>query len=156
MSRSLGLRHVELDAIFHQPGWTELTDEDFRQRVDRLTVDGGWIVDGNYTDTLQDIVWNRADTIVWLDLPRPLVMRRIVIRTLGRVVLRRELWNGNRERWQNLYSRDPLKSMIAWAWTQHGKYTQRYERALADPRWNGVRFIRLRSPRHINAFLNEL
>src|SRR5262245_66425581 len=93
----LGVPHVELDALDHQPGWTPAPTERFRAEVaDRLQGDG-WVVDGNYA-RVQDVVWPRADAVVWLDLGRPLVMWRIVGRTLRRVIRGEELWNGNRER----------------------------------------------------------
>ena len=57
----------------------------------------GWVVDGNYS-VVRDLVWDRADTVVWLDLPRLVVVRRITTRSIRRVVWREELWNGNRER----------------------------------------------------------
>jgi adenylate kinase family enzyme len=153
LARVTGLPHIELDSIYHQPGWTGLADNDFRDRVSSLTAGGGWIVDGNYTSTLQDILWSRADTIVWLDLPRAVAARRVLIRTLGRLMFRRELWNGNRERWRDLLSLDPMTSIVVWAWARHDKYAQRYEDDMRDPRWSHVHFLRLRTPAGVKAFL---
>ena len=88
---------LELDGVFHQPGWTELPMKEFRRRVSEfVTESDGWVVDGNYS-TVRDLVWGRADTVVWFDLPRYEVMRRLSWRTARRGVLRMELWNGNRE-----------------------------------------------------------
>ncbi len=155
LASRLGVAHVELDAIFHQPGWTELATEAFLQRVDEVTCADGWVVDGNYS-AVRELVWRRADTVAWLDLPRRVVMRRLIGRTLGRVILRRELWNGNRERWRNLASLDPYTSVIAWAWTRHDRYRQRYVEAAGDPAWRHLRFVRLRSPREVEAFLASI
>ncbi len=88
-----------------------------------------------------------ADTVVWLDLPRPTVMRQIAVRSLRRVVTREELWNGNRETWRNLLTWDPNESVMRWAWTHFDTVRQRYEAAMDDPRWAAVDFIRLRSRR---------
>ena len=41
-----------------------------------------------------------ADTVVWLDLPLRVCMRRLWGRTLPRIRNREELWNGNRESWR--------------------------------------------------------
>ena len=111
-----------------------------------------WVVDGNYS-TVRDIVWDRADTVVWVDLPFATVMARTVARTVRRVVTREELWNGNKEPWSNLYSFNPEKSIIAWAATRHRVYRQRYGEAEHDPRWARLRFVRLRSRREADAFL---
>jgi len=49
------------------------------------------------TNQPRDVVWTRADIVVWFDLPRRTVMRQVVTRTLRRAITRAELWNGNRE-----------------------------------------------------------
>ena len=82
------------------------------------------MIDGNYS-AVRPIVWARADTVVWLDLPKRTVMRQIIWRTLRRAA-RQELWNGNRERWRNFFSLDPEESVIAWAWHKHGEYRAEY------------------------------
>ena len=154
LAARLGVRHVELDSIFHQPGWTELPRDEFRARVEALAAGDAWVIDGNYT-SVRDLVWARADAVVWLDLPRPLVMRRIIGRTLRRAILRRELWNGNREPWSNWLTLDPQRSIIMWSWTQHATYRVRYAEAMADPLWAHLSYFRLRSPAHVRAFLNK-
>lgn len=147
--------HIELDAIFHQPGWTELDDEEFRSRVDRATEAPRWVVDGNYS-AVQPIVWTKADTVAWFDLPRATVLARTVRRTVRRVLTREELWNGNREPFSNLWSLDPHTSIIAWAATQHGRYRARYQAAERDPEWARLRFVRLRAPSDADALLSAL
>jgi adenylate kinase family enzyme len=152
LSARLGVPCVELDSIFHQPGWTELPVDEFRARVAAAAAGDAWVIDGNYS-AVRDVVWARADTVVWIDLPRPVVMRRVVARTVGRAVRRQELWNGNREPWSNFLTLDPERSIIMWAWTQHRRYRRRYEAAMADPAWAHLRFVRLRSPAEIRRFL---
>jgi adenylate kinase family enzyme len=155
LARQLGLPHIELDAIFHQPGWTELDRDEFRSRVGERTEAPGWVVDGNYS-AVRELVWDRADTVVWLDLPLPIVAGRIVARTVGRVVHRTELWNGNREPASNLWSIRPEKSIIVWSLSRHSLYRQRYGEASGDPRWSHLRFIRLRNRSHVDAFLRTV
>lgn len=87
----LDVAFVELDAIFHQPDWGELPSEDFRARVAEVLEGDGWVIDGNYS-AVQDLVWRAADTVVWLDLPKSVVMRRVTLRTLRRAITREELW----------------------------------------------------------------
>ena len=67
LAARLGVRYTELDAIFHQPGWIPLGDEEFRRRVTGIASGDGWVIDGNYS-AVQPLVWVRADTVVWLDL----------------------------------------------------------------------------------------
>jgi adenylate kinase family enzyme len=144
LAAALGLPHLELDSIFHQPGWEPLPRAEFRAAVTAFTAAGAWVVDGNY-QAVRDIVWSRADTIVWVDPPRRQVMRQVIWRTLSRMARRAELWNGNREPWSNLFRADPEKSIIAWAWTHDRVYRERYLAAQADPAHAHLEFIRLRS-----------
>lgn len=153
---ALGVPHVELDALNHRAGWTEAPAHEFRAEVATALAEHertgrGWVVDGNYRSRLGDVV--DPDTFVWLDYPRALVLRRVVGRTLGRALLRRTLWNGNRERWRALFSRDPLTNIVLWSWTQHDSYRARYEEAsMQEP----ARWVRLQHPRDTEAWLREI
>src|ERR1700733_14260364 len=64
LAGQLGVKFVELDSIFHQPGWTELPDDEFQARVRDATAGEGWVVDGNY-GVVRPIVLERATTVVW-------------------------------------------------------------------------------------------
>ena len=155
LAGALGVPHIELDAIFHQPGWTPLDDDTFRTRVTEATTPDRWVVDGNYS-TVRDMVWERADTVVWFDLSFARTMARVIRRTVRRTVLRRELWNGNREPLSNLLSFDPKQSIIAWAASRHHTYRGRYTAAQADPRWRALTFIRLPTPAAVRRLVADV
>ena len=146
LAAALGVTHIELDSINHQANWEPLPRDEFRARVDALTDADGWVVDGNYS-AVRDLVWAKADTVVWLDLPRRVVARQIVARSVGRVVWRRELWNGNREGWRNLVTRDPNENAIRHSWRKYDATRAKYEAAMADPAHAHLRFIRVTSRR---------
>jgi adenylate kinase family enzyme len=108
LARVAGLRHVEVDALHHGPNWESCGAEALRQRVLAATEGDGWVVDSTYHGMLGPLVPERADVLVWLDLPVPLVMWRLVRRTAARIRNRTELWNGNVESgWI-----DPLRYLI--------------------------------------------
>jgi adenylate kinase family enzyme len=148
----LGAPWLELDSVYHQAGWIPLPAEEFRRRVAAVAGGERWVMDGNYS-TVRDLVWARADTVIWLDLRKRTVMRRIVWRTLRRVAGRAKLWNGNRERWGNLFTWDQHESVISWAWHTYGSRRERYAALLADPAYGHLRVIRLTSPRAARRFL---
>ena len=150
----LGVPHVELDGVFHQPGWVPLPEDEFRRTVGAAAAEDRWVMDGNYS-VVRPLVWARADTVVWLDLPRRTVMRQVVWRTLRRAVTRQELWNGNREPLRNFLTWVPEESVISWAWHSHSKYRDRYAAAVTDPAHAHLTFIRLTSRRDITRFLSE-
>ena len=154
LAEILGVPHLELDAVHHQPGWAPLPTDEFRRIIAARAAAGGWVIDGNY-GRVRDLVWARADTVVWLDLPKRTVMRQVVWRTMRRVALRRELWNGNRERWRNFLTWNPEQSVISWAWHKHAPDHAKYAAAAADPASAHLRFIRLASRRDIARFLDD-
>ena len=156
LAGALDADFLELDSVFHQPGWVPLPREEFRRRVAAAVAGERWVIDGNYTSQVKDLVWARADTVVWLDLPRRTVMRRIIWRSFRRAAARTELWNGNRERWRNFFSLDKEESVIAWAWQTHAATRAKLEAAMADPGNSRLEFVRLTSPGAVRRFLQGL
>ena len=154
LAEILGVPHLELDGLNHQPDWEPLPKEEFRRIVAAKAAEDGWVIDGNYS-TVRPLVWARADTVAWLDLPKRTVMRQLLWRTLRRVAGRQELWNGNRERWRNFFTWNPEQSVIAWGWHKHGEYHARYAAAANDPANAHLRFVRLTSRDEISRFLDE-
>ena len=64
-----GLPVFHLDCAFWKPGWVESSKEEFAARHDELLKGERWIIDGNYSRTLQRRA-AAADTVLLLDLPR--------------------------------------------------------------------------------------
>jgi adenylate kinase family enzyme len=137
----LGVPYVELDALHHGPDWTEASAEELQARV-REAMDAapdGWVIDGNYESKLGETVLAAADTIVWLDLPLWLTLRRLWRRTHTRIRDGVLLWNDNRESWRTaVLGRD---SLFVWAVRTYFRHRREWPRRFAgDPR-----FVRLRS-----------
>jgi adenylate kinase family enzyme len=153
IARKLGIKRIELDELHWGPNWTEEPDELFRQRVAKALQAEAWVVDGNYS-VVRDIVWPRADTVVWLNYRLGVVMSRVVRRTFARILRREVLWHGNRESFRSaVMSRD---SIILWALTTYGRNRHRYSQVPADPQYSHITFIELRSPREARRWLDSL
>ena len=97
LAETLDVPHVELDALHHGPNWSSCGPEVLRERVLAATQGNGWVVDGTYRNLLGDLVFERAEHVAWVDLPVPLVLRRLLRRTYLRKKHDVELWAGNRE-----------------------------------------------------------
>ena len=121
IAAQLGVTHIELDGLFHQPGWTERPIDEFRAEVAEVADAPGWVVEGNYRQ-VRDLVWAGAQVIVVIDLPRWQVMVQLLLRTLTRGATRAELWNGNRESLRNLVSTDADRNVVLWSWRTHHRY----------------------------------
>ncbi len=153
----LNLPFIELDSIHNQPGWAELPADEFQERLRPIVAGKSWVIDGNYTSKgALDLVWQRADTVVWLDVARSEVMRRVIARTVRRAITREELWNANREPLNNFFDPRPEKNIIVWTWTRFRHTREKYEQKSIDPRWSHLDIIRLRTPAEVNAFLEKL
>jgi len=153
LARRLGVRHIELDALHHDPGWTEVSAEVLQARVDAAmaAAPDGWVADGNYHGKLGVSVLERADTVVFLDLPYRTALRRVTWRTFRRLLTREELWNGNRETLRNTFGR---QSIVLWVITQHGKYREKWpERYEALPHLD---VVRLRSARGVRDWFQSI
>ena len=97
LAENLGLRHIEIDALHHGPNWESCSREELRERVAAATDGDGWVSDGVYHQMIGELVFERVETVAWLDLPMRLVMWRLLLRTYRRKKHGTELWHGNRE-----------------------------------------------------------
>ncbi|MDD5263240.1 MAG: adenylate kinase [Candidatus Bipolaricaulis sp.] len=149
----LGFPHVELDALFWRSGWGEATDPELRAAVGEAATGDAWVIDGNYS-RVRDLIWPRADTIVWLDYSFLRVFSRLLARTIRRAVLREPLWHGNRESLRTSFlSRE---SILLWAVKTHWRRRRQYRALLADPTSPHPKVIRLRSPREAERWLRRI
>jgi adenylate kinase family enzyme len=149
----IGAPHVELDALHWEPNWTEAPTDVFRERVREATAGERWVVDGNYA-AVRDIVWPRAELIVWLDYSIVRIYARLLRRTTRRIVTREELWSGNRERFRTGFmSKD---SLFLWALQTHWKRRRGYPAQLAQPEHAHLLVFRARSPRETEAMKRRI
>ena len=145
LARVLRVPHVELDALNWGPNWTMVDEGLFRQRVDAATSADGWVVDGNYGGRgAREIVWARADTVIWLDPPLPLILVRLWRRSVGRIRSGYVLWGGNRETFRNTFlSRE---SLFVWALKTHRSRRRNFQHQLASPAYAHVQVHRFTRP----------
>jgi adenylate kinase family enzyme len=150
----LGLPHIELDGLFHGPDWSTPPKDEFQRLVTtKLDSLDGWVVDGNYTGYLGTLVLERAELLVWLDLPLRTCLRRIWTRTWRRIRTREELWDSkNRETLRGaFFSRD---SLFLWTLKAHFRHRREWPaRFAAQPH---LEVVRLRTPREVERWLADL
>jgi adenylate kinase family enzyme len=152
LARRLDVPFVELDALHHGPNWAEPTDDEFRARV-QAEIDAapdGWVIDGNYEAKLGEVVLGPADTIVWLDLPLRLKLRRHWRRTTTRIVDDVELWSGNKESWRGAFW--GRESLFGWMIRTHFRHRREWPARFAGDE----RMVRLRSFAEARAWLERV
>lgn len=148
----LGTTHVEIDALWWQPGWATADLESFRKQIADLADTQAWVMDGNYLDEVGcDIVWPRADTLLWLDLPRYVAVARTLRRAIVRVATRSLLWGTNRQAPSTLSPASIARLIRRWP-----TYSLRIESALAEQAFAHLTVVRLRSDGEVEAWLHGL
>jgi adenylate kinase family enzyme len=115
ISAMLNIPHVRIDALFHGPNWQPL--DSFLDDVATLAEQPSWVTEWQYGDA-RPLLLKRADMLVSLDLPRSVVMRQVIARTLRRRLRREELWNGNIEPPLRTFLTD-REHIVRWAWSTH-------------------------------------
>ncbi len=150
LAANLDVPYVELDALNHLPGWVEASVEEFRRDVEAaMDRTEGWVFDGSYQNKLGDLILRRANTLVWLDQPLPLVLLRLITRAVRDIVTKRDLFNGNRQSWRfAFWGRD---SLVGFAIRM---YFQRRRQWPGEWKpYGNLEIVRLRSPRKVERWL---
>ena len=160
LSKALGVSCVELDALNWEPGWVGLHDtnpEELERRFREATTGNGWVAAGSYRGFSQRAFWPRLQTAIFLDLPVPQLLWRMLTRSWRLWRSRELLWGTNRERfWQQLMVWKKEDSLVWWIVTQQTRKRNSWLKHKADPQWRHIRFVRLRSSREIEAFIRSV
>jgi adenylate kinase family enzyme len=91
----LGIGFHEMDALaLCGPGWQE--NPRLLEDVDAISAEPGWVFDSLGYPQVRDLLWTRADGIVWLDYPRRVVMSRVLRRSAARTLRQQRVFGGER------------------------------------------------------------
>ncbi|HEX8236885.1 MAG TPA: shikimate kinase [Abditibacteriaceae bacterium] len=151
LAQRMNVPHIELDALHWEPHWTSAAPEVFKQRVCDAIAAESWTSSGNYS-IVRDMVWQRADTFIWLDYSFSIVASRLLRRTLRRIVTQEELWSGNRESLRTMLSRD---SILLWLLRTYWRRRREYPALLARPQMSHLQVIQFRSPQETTRWLQN-
>jgi adenylate kinase family enzyme len=144
LGEQLDLPVVHLDTLYWRPGWVEPPQDVWREQVREAVQADAWVMDGNYSATF-DLRFERADTAIFLDIPRRVCLYRVLKRSIthrGRV--RSDCAPGCPERLEWFF--------LKWVWSfpaqRRPAMIQRLENAPAS-----VNVVHLRNDREIEGFL---
>ncbi|MEV4976006.1 adenylate kinase [Streptomyces scopuliridis] len=151
LSVQLGHPHTDLDDLLFTPAGP-LPLEEFRHQAGEITRRDEWIVEGNFSK-LADVVWHRADILVWLDFPPALIVYRIIRRSLRQLTGRDDSAQARRLTWSTaFFSR---RSLLRTAIRKYRTNRPRYARQVSETANLGVEIVRLRSPRDVQRWKRE-
>ena len=144
---------IELDALFWKPNWVQEDRAVFRERVAAALTEERWVVAGNYS-VARDIVYKRAEGLVWLDYSIGLVLMRLLKRTLKRVVMQETLWAGNRETWRNAFF--SKNTLFVYALKTHWRRRRELPLELQRDEYRHLNVARFRKPAEAEIWLQKL
>ncbi len=108
------------------------------------------MIDGNFS-IVRDIVWARADTIIWLDYPFYVIFLQALARSIKRIVTKEKLFADNVESFkQTFFSKN---SILYWICKSHWDYKKTYSHLLMN---SGKKIIILKSTKEKNELLRRL
>lgn len=148
LSEKTGLKIIHLDKIYWKPNWTEPEKDEWKKTLEKILRGGdAWIMDGNYSNTLEMRV-PACDTIIFLEMPAAVCVYR---------VLKRVAFSYGK-------TRDDMAAdcaeqfdweFIKWIWDFSNRSKPKIEKILRRYETEKT-IIRLRSKREVEDFLTKI
>jgi hypothetical protein len=145
IAAALGVPHVELDSLYFGPNFSTVPESVLRERVVAAIAPERWVTDGNKR-AVRDLVWPRADTIIWLDYPVAVSLWRLGRRATRRTATLRTEAAATGD------SKGVPKQMLAaakgvlTALRSHTGQRREFPKLFAAPENRHLAVVRLRSP----------
>lgn len=151
LANLLNIPFIEMDAVFWGPNWKMPPDEEFFPRLSELLERENWVLDGNYTRTME-FKWNRVQAVVWLNFSYARTVYQAIKRASGRLFDQEEIWTGtgNRENLKMLFSKD---SIVLYTICNYHRHVKRNIDYINSEEYSDIKFHQIRSPRDSKYFL---
>jgi adenylate kinase family enzyme len=154
LANRLHMDFIELDALHWEPDWQEAPLDVFRARVEKAVQTERWVVAGNY-HIVRDLVWPKAEAVIWLDYSLWRIFWQLTRRTFSRWWTQELLWGTNRE---NLWMHFKLwsqESLFHWLFKTYWRRKSEYSMLLSQPEHQHLKLIRFRHPREIEEWISN-
>jgi adenylate kinase family enzyme len=146
---------VELDSLNWQPGWVNAPQEEFQARVELATRAPAWVVAGNY-GTVRTITWTRAEAVIWLDYPLPLILWRLLKRSVQRWWTKELLWGTNYERLWPHFMLWSDESLFKWAFKTYWRRKREYPLLFQQAEYSHLKVYKFNTPRETQDWLASI
>jgi adenylate kinase family enzyme len=155
LAEKIGADFIELDALHWGPNWVEAPDDVFRQRVEQATSSQAWVVAGNYRVT-RDLIWPRAEVIIWLDYPFHIVFWRMLTRTIRRGITKEKLFSDNVENFWTHLKLWSDESLFHWLFKTYWRRKREYPMLFTLPENTHLKIIHFQHPQETEEWLKNL
>ncbi|WDP92455.1 MAG: adenylate kinase [Desulfobacter sp.] len=151
LSNFLGYSHIELDGLFWGENWTRR--KEFVRDVETCIQKDKWIVEGNY-GKVRGAIWQRATTVIFLDLPFHIIFYRAVTRTIKRIITKEQLFSDNVETFKDAFF--SIEGIPFWVIKTYRKRKLTYGALKKKDAYSHIDFIQLPSKKAVDQFLIHL
>lgn len=143
LANRLSLPLVLMDSLMWKPGWEYVGDEETVRLLDAESFKPQWVIEGYITKGARTFVFERADTIVYLDYPRWVAALRYLKRW----------WSHRREPRPELAGSPERFSFkfLKLVWTKGEAISLRQYLRAVEPQ---SKIITLKSPKEASQFLD--
>jgi adenylate kinase family enzyme len=138
---------IHLDSIYWRPGWVETPKAEWLMMVEELLKRESWIMDGNYSGTLE-VRLQSCDTVIFLDLPRTVCVWRVMKRLF-------RYWNRSRPDMADECREKFNLEFIRWVWGYPKRTRPKVLERLKENS-QSKKIILLRSQAEVEKFLASL
>ena len=152
LAQRLGGEYIELDALYWEPGWKPARVDVFRGRVETALQPERWVTAGNY-HIVRELVWSKAEAVIWLDYALPLLFWRLLKRTLRRWITQEELWNGNREKFWWHFKVWSEESLFHWLLKTYRRRKRETPLLFALPENSHLKILHFKRPMETDRWL---
>lgn len=125
LAKHSGFKKYCLDDFFWLPGWQIREITAFRHSISDLIKEDSWIIEGVYSQISPDLL-QEIDSVIWLDPPLYKMIYRVLKRSLINIFLKKEICNGNRETFRNLFSRQSILLFLLKSYRSNRKEYAKY------------------------------
>ena len=144
IAEAANLTHIELDLLNWRANWYDRYVNEFEAFEADLIAQiskSSWVLSGGYTK-VRPMILARAQAVVWLDLPKSVVLRQVVTRSLKRAIGKEPILNGNYETFERwLLPGHPIQIVLR----NYQRKRQQFQNLLGAPEYAHLKFYRCQS-----------
>lgn len=143
LAKKLKIKHLDIDDAYWLPGWVERPTKEHDKIIDEFTNKDKWIISGNTSD-LSSPIWERCDTIIWLDYSISRCLYQSIFRSIRRIQNSEICCGGNYESVSRFFSKN---SILVWIITSFWKRKRIYTKVFSTKLFPNKEYLQFKNPK---------
>lgn len=148
LAENLGYPITDLDELHWLPNWVERPREEFTLLIEKTVSTPTWIICGNYSK-FRHLIWPKVDTIIWIDPPLFTLLRRVLTRSIKRMIDKKPMCNGNYETLGRLFCKKSIVIYLLKNYYRHRRSFSEAMQTVTHVKWIHIRGKQFLEPRQI-------